>query len=100
VEQAERDLPGEYNPPRLAARLYDALGRQDDAIAAADRCLRKAYGAPKLTAFATKARLQQKKGDLDGARKTYAEGIEFGKTLPDAIAEKHVAAMQKDLEGM
>jgi tetratricopeptide (TPR) repeat protein len=100
VEQAERDLPGEYNPARLAARLYDALGRPDDAIAAADRCLRKAYGAPKLTAFATKARLQQKKGDLDGARKTYAEGIEFGKTLPDAIAEKHVAALQKALEGI
>lgn len=98
VVRAEHDLPGDYNPPRLASRIYEAQGRQDDALAAIDRSLSKAYGAPKLSVYAIKARLEEQKGDFAAARKTYTEGIEFGKTLPVESAARTVAALEKALD--
>ncbi len=97
IERAERDLPNDYNPPRLAARLYQDLGRQDDALAALDRCLSKAYGVPKLSLYQMKGGWLAKKGDLDATRKTYREGIAFGQTLPPATAAASIAALEKAL---
>jgi tetratricopeptide (TPR) repeat protein len=97
VQRAERDLPADYNPPRLAARIYEAQGRLDDAIAAADRSLGKAYGVPKLGVYSTKGRLQEQKGDWAGARQTYTDGIAFGKSLPGESGSRSVAAMEKAL---
>ncbi|HEV2444883.1 MAG TPA: hypothetical protein VGS58_03135 [Candidatus Sulfopaludibacter sp.] len=95
IQRAERDLPNDYNPPRLAATLYQNLGKPDEALAAIDRCLAKAYGPVKLGAYRTKGSLLEKKGDWEGARKTYTEAIAFGKTLPSAAAQ--VASLQKAL---
>jgi tetratricopeptide (TPR) repeat protein len=63
VERAERELRSDYNPPRVAASLYQQMGRLDDALAAYDRALQKSYGAPKLNLYLTKGRLLERKGE-------------------------------------
>lgn len=97
VERAERELPEDYNPSRLAAGIYQQMGRYDDALAACDRALRKAYGGPKLSLYLTKGRVFEKKGDREGAKAAYSEGIKFGRTLPDSVAKGTVAALEKAL---
>jgi tetratricopeptide (TPR) repeat protein len=95
VERAERELPDDYNPPRLASSLYQQMSRYDDALAACDRALKKAYGGPKLSLYLTKGRILSKKGDPEGAKAAYAEGIAFGHTLPDSVAKGTIAALEK-----
>lgn len=96
IEHTEHQLPNDYNPPRLAARLYLQLGRLDDALAAIDRSLAKAYGVPKLRVYSTKADILIKKGNWQAARATYNEAIAFGHTLPPG-AESQIAVLQKGL---
>jgi len=95
VERAERELPDDYNPPRMAAGIYQQMGRYADALAACDRALKKAYGGPKLRLYLTKGQILEKKGDLGEAKATYSEGIAFGRTLPDSVAKGTVATLEK-----
>lgn len=95
IERAERELPEDYNPSRLAAGIYQQMGRGDDALAACDRALRKAYGGPKLSLYLTKGRILEKKGDTEGAKTAYSEGIAFGRTLPDSVGKGTLAALEK-----
>ena len=96
IQRAERELPNDYNPPRLAASLYQNLGRLDDALAAIDRALAKAYGVPKLSVYRTKAAILEQKGDWKAARRTYTEAIAFGRTLPPGAAPA-IASLEKSL---
>lgn len=95
VQRAERELPDDYNPPRLAASLYQQLADYDKALAACDRALARAYGVPKIGIYLTKGRVLLKKNDPDAARKVYDEGIAFARTLPEASGKSAVAALEK-----
>ena len=95
VERAERELPGDYNPPRLAATLYRQTGRYDDALTACSQAIEKAYGAPKAQLFKVKAQILEQKGDIDGARQAYADGIAFARTLPEETSKPLVEALEK-----
>jgi thiol-disulfide isomerase/thioredoxin len=44
LEQSERDFPDDYNPPARLGKAYLDLGRYDDAAAALERALGRAYG--------------------------------------------------------
>ena len=95
VERAARELPYDYNPPRLAARLYQKMEKYDEAVAACDRALANAYGVPKLNLYLMKGRLFESKKDPEAARKAYEEGIAFGRTLPEGAGKSVVAALEK-----
>jgi tetratricopeptide (TPR) repeat protein len=95
VERAGRELPDDYNPPRLAARLYQEMAKYDEAVAECDRALAKAYGAPKLSLYMTKGRLLEKQKDPGAAKKAYEEGIAFGRTLPEGVGKSVVTALEK-----
>ena len=95
VARAGRELPNEYNPPRLAARLYQEMGKYDEAVVECDRALAKAYGVPKLSLYLTKGRLLELKKDREAARKAYDEGIGFGRTLPEGVGRPVVTALEK-----
>jgi len=97
IERAERELPGDYNPPKLAASLYGQMGRYEEAVAECDRALAKAYGVPKAGIYLTKGRLLEKKKDPEAARKAYEDGIAFGRTLPEGTGKSVVAALEKAL---
>jgi tetratricopeptide (TPR) repeat protein len=87
VERAERDLPDDYNPPRLAGQIYEDMGRLDDALAACGRALEKAYGPRKVSLYLTRGRLLEKKGDDAAAKRAYMDGLAYAKTLPEAVAK-------------
>jgi len=95
VERAERELPGDYNPPRLAATLYRQMRRYDDALAAVDRAIQKGYGAPKAQLYYVKGQILEQKSDAEGAKRAYSEGIAFARTLPDETGKRIIAQLEK-----
>jgi hypothetical protein len=87
VQRTERDLPNDYNPPRLEAQIYEDMGRLDDALAACGRAIEKAYGARKVSLYIARGRLLEKKGEGTEAKRAYADGLAYAKTLPESVAK-------------
>lgn len=84
LEQSEKELPRDYNPPLRLARAYAAQKRWPEALAAFSRAAALAPGRARLRVFAARAEILQQKGDLAAARKTYDEAIALGEALPEA----------------
>jgi tetratricopeptide (TPR) repeat protein len=82
LEASERDLPDDYNPPARLAVTYKALQRWDEALAASDRALAKAYGPRKLRILQTRADVCVEMGDSEGARRTLEEALGLAESLP------------------
>jgi tetratricopeptide (TPR) repeat protein len=101
LEQSERDLPKDYNPPARLISAYKAAKRYDDAIAASDRALKLAYGPRKIGIYRNLASVYVAKGDKDAARKTIEEAIRYAESLPkEQQSEGQVASMKKQLTTM
>lgn len=101
LEQSERDFPDDYNPPARLALAYKQLGKYDEALAASDRALKKAYGPRKLGILRTRADIYAAKGDAAAARKTVADAIAYAKALPAAQqSSRQLAALEKKLADM
>src|SRR5437899_1885411 len=62
LEQSERDFPTDYNPPARLGLIYRTMARYDDALAAYDRALTKAYGPRKIGILRGKADTYAQKG--------------------------------------
>jgi tetratricopeptide (TPR) repeat protein len=100
LEASERDLPDDYNPPARLAVLYKALERYDEALAASDRALSKAYGPRKIGILQTRSDIYREKGDLASARKTMDEALSFAESLPTGQrSEKQIAYLKKKIAG-
>jgi len=95
LEQSERDRPDDYNPPARMAMAYLAMKRWDDALAASDRAMLKAYGPRKLLLYATRADIYAGSGDLAGARRTLEGGLAYLETLPE---EQRTEARRANLQ--
>jgi len=101
LEQSERDLPKDYNPPARLISAYRAAKRYDDALAASDRALKLAYGPRKIGIYRNRAAVYLAKGDKDSARKTIEEAIHFAESLPtEQRSEGMIASMKKQLDTM
>jgi tetratricopeptide (TPR) repeat protein len=101
LEQSERDFPNDYNPPARLAVAYRAMGKYDEALAASDRALAKAYGPRKIGILRTRADIYTSKGDKDAARRTMEEAIRYAESLPAGQRdEKTIASLKKRLEAM
>jgi tetratricopeptide (TPR) repeat protein len=98
LEQSERELPGDYNPPARLAVLYRMLGRLDDALAANTRALAKVQGSRRLRVLSDRATIQDARGDKAAAVKTLEEALAFAKTLPEAqVSKRALDALEKKL---
>jgi tetratricopeptide (TPR) repeat protein len=101
LEQSERDLPKDYNPPARLISAYRAAGRFDDSLAASDRALKLAYGPRKIGIYRSRAATFLAKGDKASARKTIEEAIQYAQTLPaEQVSEAMIASMKKQLDTM
>ena len=101
LEQSERDLPKDYNPPARLISAYRAAGRFDDSIAASDRALKLAYGPRKIGIYRSRATTYLAKGDKASARKTIEEAIHYAESLPaEQRSEGMIASMKKQLDTM
>ena len=99
LEQSERDFPGDYNPPARLGLIYRTMKKYDDALAAYDRALPKAYGPRKISIMRGKADTYALKGDKDAAKKTLEEAIRFAESLPDGQrSDSTIASLKKKLE--
>lgn len=101
LEQSERDHPDDYNPPARMATAYLAMKRYDDALAASDRAMLKAYGPRKLLLYATRSDIFAGKGDVPGARRTLEGAIAYLATLPEEQrTEGRMANLQRKLAAL
>ena len=101
LEASERDLPNDYNPPARLAYAYKAMKKYDEALAASDRALAKAYGPRKLGILQTRADIYKEKGDSAAARKTIEDAVKVAESLPDGQrSERAIASLKKKLEEM
>jgi hypothetical protein len=97
LEASERDLPSDYNPPARLATAYKAMKRYDQAIAASDRALAKAYGARKVSILASRADIFEAAGDKAGAREALGQAITTARALPGSGMERRVRSLEKRL---
>jgi tetratricopeptide (TPR) repeat protein len=101
LEASERDLPNDYNGPARLAVAYLELGRYDDALAASERASKKVYGPRRLRVEETRAKIYQKKGDLDGARRTLTAAIHLAEALPGDSRTRHsVERLRAELKAL
>lgn len=99
LQQSEKDFPDDYNPPARLTAAYRAMKRYDDALAANERALARAYGPRKIGIYTTRADILAEMGRKDDAKKVIADAMEFVKTLPeDDRRSKRIEALQKKLE--
>ncbi|MDQ6802141.1 MAG: tetratricopeptide repeat protein [Acidobacteriota bacterium] len=99
LEESERDFPTDYNPPARLGLIYRTMGRYDDALAAYDRALTRAYGPRKIGILRGKADSYAGKGDKESAKKTIEEAIRFAESLPDGQrSDSAIASLKKKLE--
>ncbi|WP_263451876.1 thioredoxin domain-containing protein [Hyalangium gracile] len=98
IEQSEKDLPGDYNPPARLANLYRMLGRLDDALAANGRALAKVQGARRLRVLSDRSAIQVARGEKDAAVKTLEEAIAHAKSLSEAqVSRRQLESLEKKL---
>ena len=101
LQASERDLPDDYNPPARLAAAYKAMKKYDEALAASDRALAKAYGPRKLGILQTRADIYREKGDAAAARKTMEDAVKLAESLPEGQrSEKTIANLKKKLEAL
>jgi len=101
LEQAERELPDDFNPPARLAIAYRELKKYDEALAASDRAMAKVYGPRKLVVLSTRADIYKDRGDVAAARKTLEDALQCANGLPDGQkSEGSIKALQKKLDGL
>ena len=100
LQESEKALPDDYNPPYRLAVAYNAMKRWDDALAATSRALPKAYGPRKIRIYSTRADALAGKGDAPAAQSTMDEAIAYAKSLPEGQAsESTLTSLQKKRDG-
>jgi thiol-disulfide isomerase/thioredoxin len=79
LEQSEREVPDDYNPPARLARAYLALQRYSEATSAIDRALARCEGPRKLRLFMLKADILVTSADRRGARAALEEALDYAR---------------------
>jgi tetratricopeptide (TPR) repeat protein len=101
LQQSERDLPDDFNPPARLAITYRAMKQYDDALAASDRALARVYGPRKLVVLQTRADIYKDRGDVATARSTLEDALKYAEGLPEGQrSEGAIKAIQKKIEGL
>ncbi len=99
LEASARDFPADYNPPARLAAAYQAMKRWDDALAAADLALAKAYGPRQLRIWNTRADVLAARGDRNAARKTLEQALAVAEALPEGQrSEATINGIRKKLD--
>jgi tetratricopeptide (TPR) repeat protein len=101
LQESERALPKDYNPPARLAVAYKEMGRYDDALAATDRALARAYGPRKLRVLQTRAEIFAARGDPAAAKATLETALRELDALPKPQQSERVRQrLTKQLEAL
>jgi len=77
LEQSEREVPDDYNPPARLARAHLALGRLDAAEGAVSRALARSNGPRKIRLFMLQADILLAQKKAPAARAALKEALDF-----------------------
>jgi thiol-disulfide isomerase/thioredoxin len=99
LEQSEKDLPGDFNPPARLALAHKEQGQLDLAAADITRALAKNTGGPRrVRLFDVQASILAAKGDVAGQKKALADALAYGRSLPPSQQPtKKLAALEEQL---
>jgi hypothetical protein len=81
LDASERDFPDDYNPSARKCRAFFELARFDEALAACDRALAKAYGPRRLRIHVLRADVYAKRNDRAGERAALEAALVDAKKL-------------------
>jgi tetratricopeptide (TPR) repeat protein len=99
LEQSEKDVPDDYNPPARLAIAYRAMKKWDDGLAASNRAMARAYGPRKLGFFTVRTDLYLGKADTTAAVRTLKWAIAYVDSLPqEQRSAASIAAFHKRLD--
>jgi tetratricopeptide (TPR) repeat protein len=103
LEQSERDFPDDYNPPARLAVAYRYMEEWELGVAASVRALSKhgTTGPRRMRILQNLARLHEAMGDTEATRRTLAEAVQHGESLPEGQrSESFVNALKKRLDAL
>jgi predicted negative regulator of RcsB-dependent stress response len=99
LQQSEKDLPGDYNPPARQAVAYLAMKKPDEALAASNRALPKVTGPRRVQVLRTRSDIFAAKGDAAAAREALEQALAYAESLPPGQrSERAIQALKKKLE--
>jgi thiol-disulfide isomerase/thioredoxin len=96
LARREQALPDNYNPPHQLARVYRSLKRWDEAIAAIERALGRAYGPRRANLMTLQIELLVAAGRKAEAKVAAAAQVEAYRALPDAQKPPEAEAAARD----
>lgn len=79
----ESALPTDFSPPYYLARVYEQLGRVDEALQALERALARAYGPRRIGMLGLRADLQLARADRPAALETLEQQLAAYRGLPE-----------------
>ena len=82
LQQSERALPGDYNPPARLASAYLQMGKLADAKGAVERALKSVTGPRRIRVLEQQSNILLKLEDAAGARAALEQATKVFHTLP------------------
>jgi predicted negative regulator of RcsB-dependent stress response len=98
LQESERDLPGDYNPPARLAVVYFETKQLDEALAASNRALPKVTGPRRIQVLQRRSDIFAAKGDAAAAREALEQALAYAESLPPGQrSERQIEALRKRL---
>ena len=99
LQESEKDLPDDYNPPSRLAVAYMAMKKPDEALAASNRALPKVSGPRRVQVLQRRSDIFAAKGDAAASREALEQALACAKALPAGQrSEGQIRALEKKLE--
>lgn len=92
LKKSVADLPKEYDPPYRLAEVYQAMGKNDEALAMAEKAASLAYGPRKVRILMLVADLQKARGDDKAERAARKAVIDDYNSLPQGQRDPRLLA--------
>jgi tetratricopeptide (TPR) repeat protein len=100
LQESEKDLPDDYNPPARLAVAYLETKRLDEALAASNRALPKVKGPRRVRVLLNRSDIFAAKGDAAASREALEQALACAESLPAGQrSEGQIQALRKRLEG-
>ncbi|AUX44452.1 hypothetical protein SOCE26_059160 [Sorangium cellulosum] len=88
LKQREVQMPASYEPPARLAQVLHVMGREEEALAAVDRAIARAYGPRRLRYLKLRAEIQAKLGRSAEQIATLREEVAGYEALPKGHASQ------------
>ena len=99
LQESERDLPDDYNPPARLAVAYLTMKKPDEALAASNRALPKVAGPRRVRVLQTRSDIFAAKGDAAASREALEQALACAESLPAGQrSEGQIKALKAKLE--